>query len=128
MASLFVDGAMRVRGHGKLIGTKFSWDGVLFLGGNRDVSASATCILTCARLWERAIKERELTMVYADKKCENHDEVFMTWPLLKRADLQGNATWTNSSSLLKDLQELGMGQVLMTNDELLEIKLALPSK
>lgn len=108
MASLFIDGAMRVRGQGKLIGSFVKWDGVLYLG-DKGVFASFIVTLTCVRLWKGAITEGEVKMEYANKKCENHEWASMTWPLFKRANLQGNASWTNSSSLLEE--DLGMGQV-----------------
>lgn len=108
-ASLFVDGTIRVRGQGKLIESFISWDGILHLGDKRDVAALSNCILTCVRLWKGAITEGEVKTEYGRKKCDNHEQVSMTWPLFKRGYLTGNALWTNSSSLLEE--DLGMGQV-----------------
>lgn len=106
MVSLFIDGAMRVRGQGKFIGRFVKWDGVLYLGDKRVFALSAVS-LSCVRLWKGAITEAEVKMEYANKKCENHELASMTWPLFKRAHLQGNASsWTNSSSLLEE--DLGM--------------------
>ncbi|KAL9987715.1 hypothetical protein ACROYT_G002065 [Oculina patagonica] len=100
--SLFIDGAMRVRGQGKFIGRFVKWDGVLYLGDKRVFALSAVS-LSCVRLWKGAITEAEVKMEYANKKCENHKLASMTWPLFKRAHLQGNASsWTNSSSLLEE--------------------------
>lgn len=107
MASLFIDGAMRVRVQGKLIGTLVMWDGVLHLGDRRVNNTSIICSLTCVRLWKRAITEGEVKMEHENKKCKDHERTAMTWPLFKRAQLDGNASWTNSSSLLEE-DELGM--------------------
>lgn len=107
--SLFIDGAIRVRSQGKLIGTFVKWDGILILGDRREFSAPSILFLTCVRLWNRAINEGEVKTEYGNKKCKNHELACMTWPLFKRAHLEGTALWTNSSSLLED--DLGMGQV-----------------
>lgn len=107
--SLFVDGAIRVRAQGKRIASSISWDGALHLGDDRNVASLSNCILTCVRLWKGAITEDEANLEYGKKKCDNHEQVSMTWPLFKRGNLTGNAAWTNSSSLLQE--DLGMNQV-----------------
>lgn len=107
--SLFVDGGIRVRAQGKCIPSSISWDGALQLGDDRDVASLSSCTLTCVRLWKGAITEDEAKLEYEKKKCDNHEQVSMTWPLFKRGNLTGNAAWTNSSSLLQE--DLSMNQV-----------------
>ena len=106
MASLFVDGAMRTQCQGEGIGWAFSWDGLFVLGDRRDAKAEFTSILICVKLWEKIISNGEVRMVYEDKKCKNNSEVSIAWPWFKMAELDGQATWANFSSLLKE--DLGM--------------------
>ena len=89
MASLFVDGAMRVRCQGKGIGWAFSWNGNFVLGDRRTASAEFTSILTCVKLWERVISNGDVKMVYEDKKCKINSEVTIGWPWFKMAELDG---------------------------------------
>ena len=124
MASLFVDNARRERVQGKLVGFTFPWDGVLIFGDQKADSRLSKCTLTCLRFWEGVITDEEVKRAYGDKKCNNKRTASMMWPLFKRADFQGNALWTNSSSLWKE--DLGMYHVLMENeniDEILKINL-----
>lgn len=88
--SLFLDGAIRARGQGKRIESSISWDGVLHLGDDRDVTAFSNCILTCVRLWKGAMTEAEVNLEYGKKKCDDHERVSITWPLFKRGNLIGS--------------------------------------
>lgn len=106
MASLFVDGSMRVRSQGHRLGWMNTWDGRFVLGDTGQVSSDVTCILTCVRLWTKTMSEEEVKMAHEDKKCEKNDGVTVAWPWFKMADLYGKAAWTNSSSMWKE--DLGM--------------------
>lgn len=101
MASLFVDGAMRVRAQGKLVrGGRISLDGLFILGDGRNSDSDFSCILTCVRLWEGTMEEEEVKLAFDDKKCEDNDGVSVAWPWFELAQLEHEAQWSSSSSLL----------------------------